>query len=47
MLIIWLTIKNVIGAKDIGNGLDNEPDDLGWWKKEKEARELFEREYRK
>lgn len=44
--IIWATIKNVLGAKDIGNGLQNEVDDLGWWKKKKEAQELFEKQYR-
>lgn len=44
--IIWDTIKNVLGAKDIGNGLQNEVDDLGWWKKKKEAQELFEKQYR-
>lgn len=30
-LIVLRTIKNVLGAKDIGNGLQNEVDDLGWW----------------
>lgn len=44
--IIWATIKNVLGAKDIGNGLQNEVDDLGWWKKKKEAQKLFEKQYR-
>lgn len=44
--IIWATIKNVLGAKDIGNGLQNEVDDLGWWEKKKEAQELFEKQYR-
>lgn len=44
--IICLTIKNVLGAKDIGNGLQNEVDDLGWWEKRKGAQELFEKKYR-
>jgi undecaprenyl phosphate N,N'-diacetylbacillosamine 1-phosphate transferase len=44
--IVWKTIKNVLGAKDIGNGLQNEVDDLGWWEKRKEAQELFEKYYR-
>lgn len=44
--IVWITIKNVLGAKDIGNGLQNEVDDLGWWEKRKEAQEIFEKQYR-
>lgn len=44
--IIWTTIKNVLGAKDIGNGLQNEVDDLGWWEKRKYAQEIFEKQYR-
>lgn len=44
--IILKTIKNVLGAKDIGNGLQNEVDDLGWAAKKKEAIELFEKYYR-
>lgn len=44
--IIWMTIKNVLGAKDIGNGTQNEQDDLGWWEKRKEAEKIFEMKYR-
>lgn len=44
--IIWMTIKNVLGAKDIGNGTQNEQDDLGWWEKRKEAQRIFEEKYR-
>ena len=44
--IIIQTIKNVLGAKDIGNGLQNEVDDLGWWEQRKDAQEKFEKEYR-
>lgn len=47
MKIIWKTIKNVLGAKDIGNGTQNEQDDLGWWDKRKEAQRIFEEKYRK
>lgn len=45
-LIVLRTIKNVLGAKDIGNGLQNEVDDLGWWEKRKWAQEEFEKHYR-
>lgn len=44
--IIWMTLKNVLRAKDIGNGIQNEVDDLGWWEKRKEAQEIFEKHYR-
>lgn len=44
--IILKTIQNVLGAKDIGNGLQNEVDDLGWWQKRKWAQEEFEKKYR-
>lgn len=47
VIIIFKTIKNVFSAKDIGNGLENEVDDLDWWKKEKEAQDKFEKYYRK
>lgn len=46
MKIIWMTIKNVLGARDIGNGNQNEQDDLGWWEKRKEAQRIFEEKYR-
>ena len=32
--------------KDIGNGLQNEVDDLGWGERKKEAEELFEKNFR-
>ena len=44
--IIFKTIQNVLGAKDIGNGLQNEVDDLGWWERRKWAQEEFEKNYR-
>lgn len=45
--ILWMTVMNVIKRKDIGNGLQNEVDDLGWGEKKKEAEQLFEEKYRK
>lgn len=45
--ILWMTVMNVIKRKDIGNGLQNEVDDLGWGEKKKEAEKLFEEKYRK
>ena len=44
--ILWMTVMNVIRRKDIGNGLQDEVDDLGWNAKKKEATELFEKNYR-
>lgn len=44
--ILWMTVMNVIRRKDIGNGLQNEVDDLGWGERKKEAEELFEKNYR-
>lgn len=44
--ILWMTVMNVIRRKDIGNGLQNEVDDLGWGEHKKEAEELFEKNYR-
>lgn len=44
--ILWMTIMNVIRRKDIGNGLQNEVDDLGWGERKKEAEVLFEENYR-
>ena len=37
---------NVIKRKDIGNGLQDEVDDLGWNARKKEAIELFEKNFR-
>lgn len=44
--ILWMTVMNVIKRKDIGNGLQNEVDDLGWGKRKKEAEKLFEEKFR-
>lgn len=44
--ILWMTMMNVIKRKDIGNGLQNEVDDLGWGGRKKEAEQLFEEKFR-
>ena len=44
--IVFMTVKNVLFSKDIGNGLSNEVDDLGWYQKRKWAEEEFEKKYR-
>ena len=44
--IVFMTVKNVLSSKDIGNGLSNEVDDLGWYQKRKWAEEEFEKKYR-
>ena len=44
--ILWMTVMNVIKRKDIGNGLQNEVDDLGWAEKRKWAEQEFENNYR-
>lgn len=44
--ILYMTVKNVLSSKDIGNGLSNEVDDLGWDKQKKEAIRIFEEKYR-
>ena len=44
--ILWMTVMNVIRRKDIGNGLQNEVDDLGWSERKKEAEDLFEKNFR-
>lgn len=44
--ILWMTIMNVICRKDIGNGLQNEVDDLNWGERKKEAEILFEKNFR-
>ncbi len=44
--ILYMTVKNVLSSKDIGNGLQNEVDDLGWNERKKEAILLFEEQYR-
>lgn len=44
--ILYMTVKNVLSSKDIGNGLQDEVDDLGWNARKKEAEKLFEEKYR-
>lgn len=44
--IIFMTVKNVISKKDIGNGLQNEVDDLGWAQRKEWAQAEFESKYR-
>lgn len=44
--ILWMTVMNVIKRKDIGNGLQDEVDDLGWNVRKKEAIDLFEKNFR-
>lgn len=44
--IVWMTIMNVINRKDIGNGIQNEVDDLGWAEKRQWAINEFETKYR-
>lgn len=44
--ILWLTFLNVIRRKDIGNGLQNEVDDLGWGERKSEAEKIFEEQFR-
>ena len=44
--ILYMTVKNVLSSKDIGNGLQNEVDDLGWNERKKEAIQLFEEQFR-
>lgn len=44
--ILWMTVMNVLRRKDIGNGVQNEVDDLGWSERKKEAEELFEKNFR-
>lgn len=40
--IFFMTIVNVFKHEDIGNGLENEPDDLGWYQYEKRAQEIVD-----
>lgn len=46
MKIFFLTVKNVLSRKDIGNGVQNELDDLGWAEKRKWAEHEYESKYR-
>ena len=43
--IVWMTVMNVLNRKDIGNGLQNEVDDLGWAEKKQWAINEFETKY--
>lgn len=44
--ILVMTIRNVFIAKDVGNGLQNEVDDLGWASKKKEAISEYNRTHK-
>lgn len=44
--IVWMTVMNVLNRKDIGNGLQNEVDDLGWVEKKQWAINEFETKFR-
>lgn len=44
--ILYETIKNVIARKDIGNGIQNELDDLGWAERRKWAEREYELKYK-
>ncbi len=44
--IVYMTIKNVLSAKDIGNGNQDEVDDLGWNQKKMWAEQEFELKFR-
>lgn len=46
MQIIFQTIKNVLARKDIGNGIQNELDDLGWANLRKWAEQEYELKYK-
>lgn len=46
MQIIFQTIKNVLARKDIGNGIQNELDDLGWANRRKWAEQEYELKYK-
>lgn len=44
--IFYMTIHDVLSAKDIGNGVQDEVDDLGWNARKKEAEMIFEKKYK-
>lgn len=46
ILIVWKTILNVLGAKDVGNGNQDEVDDLDWNSRKSWAIKEFEAKYR-
>lgn len=43
--IVFKTIGNVISSKDVGNGLQNEVDDLGWGERKQEAIKMYNEQY--
>ena len=45
--ILYMTVVNVFKHEDIGNGLENEPDDLGWYRYEKEAQDIVDKGLKK
>lgn len=40
-LILWMTIKNTLSRKDIGNGNQDNVDDLGWAARRQEAEQII------
>lgn len=44
--ILWITVTNVLKRKDIGNGLQDEVDDLGWTEKKKWAEKALHEKHR-
>ena len=44
--ILFMTVQRVLRRKDIGNGLQNEVDDLGWGNMKEEAEALYEKMYK-
>ncbi|MFK2268120.1 sugar transferase [Bacteroides fragilis] len=44
--ILYMTIKNVINKKDIGLGIEDEVDDLGWYDKRNWAEQEYLKKYR-
>ena len=45
--ILYMTVVNVFKHEDIGNGLENEPDDLGWYRFEKAAQDIVDKGLKK
>lgn len=45
--ILYMTVVKVFKHEDIGIGLENEPDDLGWYRFEKEAQEIVDKDLKK
>lgn len=44
--ILLMTVMKVLERKNVGNGLEDEPDDLGWYKRRSWAIQEFEKNYR-